>query len=231
MIKKLLLFFICLTAIWIFFHMLHPAVKPLASGDPSPTAFMRHRADEARSQGRSFTIRHQWVSLKHISPYLVQAVLIAEDDKFFSHHGFDFDMIKQAIRKNLRHGGIKFGASTITQQLAKNLFLSPQRSFYRKFQEAVITLRLELNLAKERILELYLNLVELGPGVFGVQAAALAYFGIPAASLSPRQAASLAAILPSPRRYSAVNPSPHVRQRIDELLGIMRKRGLGKVHR
>ena len=231
MIKKIILFGLCLSAIWLFFHLLHPDLSVLSAGDPGPSALMGQRQAQAKNEGRTLRIRRRWVGLKKISPYLVQAVLIAEDDKFFSHHGFDFGMIQNAVLSNWEEGRIKYGASTITQQLAKNLYLSPRQSFYRKLQEAVLAFRMEMALDKPRILELYLNLVEWGPGIFGAEAAARFHFGVSAGGLSPRQAASLAAALPSPRRFSPARPSEAMSRRIARLLAVMAQRGYGKLNR
>jgi monofunctional biosynthetic peptidoglycan transglycosylase len=160
-----------------------------------------------------------------ISQYLVQAVVISEDDKFWTHDGFDFEAIKTALEKDLRKKTWRYGGSTITQQLAKNLFLSPSRNPIRKLREIILTWRLERALPKKRILELYLNVVEWGSGIFGAEAASRRYYGKPAAALNPQEAAHLAVVLPSPRRYNPLSGSDYIEGRAREVLEIMIKRG------
>src|SRR5690606_24396587 len=146
---------------------------------------------------------HRWAAYDTISPSLRRAVVAAEDDRFMGHYGFDWNGIQHAIERNRARGATHAGGSTISQQLAKNLFLSPSRSYLRKGQEALITLMLETTWSKRRILEVYLNVVEWGDGVFGAEAAAWRYYGINAARLGPAQAARLAVMLPNPRAYGA----------------------------
>jgi monofunctional biosynthetic peptidoglycan transglycosylase len=168
---------------------------------PASTAFMARRLDELREANPRARLRHRWVPYAHIADTLKHAVVAAEDAKFLDHEGFDWEAIQKAIEKNERRGRVVAGASTISQQLAKNLFLSGERSWLRKAREAVITAMLEHAMNKRRILELYLNFAEWGEGVFGAEAAARYHFGVPASRLDAAQAAWLAAILPSPRRY------------------------------
>ena len=191
------------------------------SYDPGPTAFMEARLDEMRKKDPKATLRHRWVSYQRISPHLKRAVVAAEDAKFVGHEGFDWEAIQKAIDRNERRGRIVAGASTISQQLAKNLFLSAERSWMRKAQEAAITWMLEKTMSKQRILELYLNVAEWGEGVFGAEAAARHHFGIGAESLSAPQAAWLAAILPSPRRYGRGQVTAYLRERVGVLLARM----------
>jgi monofunctional biosynthetic peptidoglycan transglycosylase len=180
-------------------------VPPLAS------SFMLQREIEARVAGeKGFVLRHQWVPLRAISPEMGVAVVAAEDQKFPTHSGFDWHSIGEAISEGDEKPR---GASTLTQQVAKNLFLWPGRSFLRKGLEAWFTVLLEAAWPKRRILEVYLNLAEFGPGVYGVGAASQRYFGKPAAALSRGEAALLAAVLPSPRRLRVADPSPYVRER------------------
>lgn len=146
-------------------------------------------------------LKHKWVALNDISPYLPQAAILAEDDRFYEHNGFDWEAIKHAIEVNWQRKEFAFGASTITQQVAKNLYLSPAKNPLRKFKEMLITVKLERDLSKERILEIYLNIVEWGPGVFGAEAAANHYFNTSAKHLSAANSAFLVSILPSPIRY------------------------------
>jgi len=211
------------------YNLFWPDVGSLARRNPKKTAWMELREREWASRGERKRIRQVWVPYARISPYLIQAVLIAEDDKFMHHSGFDLDMIWKAFKRNIDAGRVKYGASTITQQLAKNLYLSPSRNPLRKVREAILTWRLETSLSKKRILTLYLNLVEWGEGIFGAEAAAGHYFGCAAADLSPGQAARLAACLPNPRKYSPVGSSRFVARRTERILGIMEDRGLGTI--
>jgi monofunctional biosynthetic peptidoglycan transglycosylase len=169
--------------------------------NPSHTAWMNMRLKQAKARHRKLVIRHDWVPLNSISKNLQLAVIKAEDDRFYQHWGFDIEAMRKAYNRNERSNRIKFGGSTITQQLAKNLYLSPQRSYWRKFREAWITLNMELFLSKRRILELYLNSIEWGPGIFGVEAGAKHYFNVNAKNLNLEQSCRLAAIIPSPLRY------------------------------
>lgn len=169
--------------------------------DPASTSFMRLRMEELRERKPDATLRHQWVPYEQISVHLKRAVIAAEDDSFVDHEGFDWEGIERALEKNEKKGRAVAGGSTISQQLAKNLFLSPSRSYLRKAQEAVITVMIEQLWSKRRILEVYLNVVEWGEGVFGAEAAARRYYGIPASRLGPTEAARLAVMLPNPRRY------------------------------
>jgi len=155
------------------------------------------------------------VPYERISNNLKRAVIAAEDAKFLDHDGFDWEGMQKAYEKNFKKGRIVAGGSTISQQLAKNLFLSGERSLWRKAQEAVITVMIELVMSKRRILEIYLNMIEWGNGVFGAEAAARYYFGTSAAALAPEQAAQLAAMIPSPRRYSQGRETPYLQRRTD----------------
>jgi len=173
---------------------------------------------------KNFRFRHSWVGLKKISPYAPLAVIASEDQKFPDHRGFDFEAIEKAWEHNQRKKKVH-GASTISQQLAKNLFLWPQRSFVRKGLEIYFTLLLEGLWPKRRILEVYLNVAELGPGIFGVEAASQAYFRKPASRLSSREAALLAATLPSPLHFNPAKPSGYLRQRAAQIQQQMRQLG------
>jgi len=189
--------------------------------EPATTAFMEARIERLREKDPRAKLEQRWVPYERISTQLKRAVVAAEDAKFVDHEGFDWEAISKAIEKNERKGKVVSGASTISQQLAKNLFLSGQRSWLRKGEEAVITWMLESTLSKRRILELYLNFAEWGEGVFGAEAAARHHFGVAAAALSPTQAAFLAAILPSPRRYAPDRITPYVAGRIETILARM----------
>ena len=170
--------------------------------NPSSTAFTERRFDSLRADNPTVRLRREWVPYERISEHLKRAVVAAEDARFLDHEGFDWQAIQKAMAKNEQRGKVVAGASTISQQLAKNLFLSGERSWLRKAEEAAITWMMERVMSKRRILELYLNVAEWGEGVFGAEAAARYHFGISAAALGPEQAAWLAAILPSPRRYA-----------------------------
>ncbi len=169
--------------------------------NPQQTSFMRLRLSAMQEKQPQARLKHQWVDYAQISPQLKRAVVAAEDDRFVDHDGFDWIGIQRALEKNQKRGKSVAGGSTISQQLAKNLFLSPSRSYLRKGQEAVITLMIETLWDKRRILEVYLNVVEWGDGVFGAEAAARHYYRLPASSLGPAQAARLAVMLPNPRKY------------------------------
>ncbi len=187
---------------------------------------MEYREKEKKNKGQKYRIVQIWVPFSRISPYLVKAVLIGEDDKFWKHEGFDYDAIQKAVEKNLHQGKFKFGGSTISQQLAKNLYLSPKKSLWRKTGEAVLTWQLERTLSKRRILELYLNVAEWGEGIFGAEAAARHYFGSRSADLTPQQAARLAAVLPNPRKYDPIGTQRYVLNRSGHILKIMIRRGI-----
>jgi monofunctional biosynthetic peptidoglycan transglycosylase len=168
---------------------------------PAETSFMSLRLDELTSGKPDAELHYRWVPYDKISIHLKRAVIAAEDDKFIDHEGFDWEGIQKAIEKNQKKGRMVAGGSTISQQLAKNLFLSPSRSYFRKAEEAIITVMIEALWDKRRILEVYLNVVEWGNGIFGCEAAAQRYYRIPAAQLAPAQAARLAVMLPNPRKY------------------------------
>lgn len=189
--------------------------------DPRQTHFMAQRLAELREKNSKAELRHVWVPYEKISIHLKRAVIAAEDDKFIDHEGFDWQGIQKAIEKNEKKGRIVAGGSTISQQLAKNLFLSGTRTPWRKAQEALITIWLETFWDKRRILEVYLNVVEWGEGVFGAEAAARHYFGISAAQLSPEQAARLAVMLPAPRRFEKNPYSDYLNRRTRQIAGRM----------
>jgi monofunctional glycosyltransferase len=191
------------------------------SFQPDSSAFMDRRVEQLRAKDPKAKLTQQWVPYERISNQLKRAVVAAEDAKFVGHEGFDWEAISKAIEKNEKRGKVVSGASTISQQLAKNLFLSGERSYLRKGQEAVITWMLEAALSKRRILELYLNYAEWGEGVFGAEAAARHHFGSSAAALGASQAAYLAAILPSPRRYARGHTTPYISSRMETILARM----------
>jgi len=188
---------------------------------PGETSFMAQRMEEARAKNPRAELRYKWVPYARMSPQLKRAMIAAEDAKFVDHEGFDWDGIALALEKNQRRGRIVAGGSTITQQLAKNLFLSPSKSYVRKAEDAVITGLLEVLLPKRRIFELYLNVIEWGNGVFGAEAAAQRYFGVSAAQLSAAQAARLAAMAPNPRFYERNQGAPGLNRKIGIILARM----------
>lgn len=189
--------------------------------NPETTAFMRSRIERLREERPDAVVRHQWVPYRHISIHLKRAVIAAEDATFVEHSGFDWKGIQVAMERNLREGEVVAGGSTITQQLAKNLFLSGDRAWWRKAQEAVIAVMIELIMDKRRILEIYLNVIEWGESVFGAEAAARYHFGVRASDLSAEQAARLAAMVPSPRRYAAGQTTSYLQRRTATLLARM----------
>ncbi len=196
-----------------------PDVAALRTRNPATTAFIeRFRRDHPGS-----TVSRRWVGYGAIAPQLKQAVLVGEDIDFFSHDGFDLDQIRVALRDAWDEKSFPRGASTVTQQLAKNLWLSPSRNPFRKVKEAILTRQLERDLGKRRILELYLNVVEFGPGVFGAEAGAEHYFGESASALTARQAAELAAGLPKPSRWHPGSDSRAYARRVEKLLARMEK--------
>ena len=183
--------------------------------NPALTAFMRHAIERREARYHDSSLRHRYVPYSRISSAAKRAVIGAEDSKFASHYGFDFEGIEHAMKKNLREGERVAGGSTITQQLAKNLFLSGRRSYLRKAQEAIITVEMETLLSKQRILELYLNYAEWGDGLYGIDTASRYYYGIPASQLGPWQASHLAAMLPKPRYYQRVGTTDWLAQKTD----------------
>jgi monofunctional biosynthetic peptidoglycan transglycosylase len=201
-----------------------PDVRPLATSSPQTTAFMELRAREARTDLRPAERVQHWAAYDEIAPSLKRAVLTAEDSAFFDHDGLDYEELRKSYEM-WKRGDFSRGASTITQQLAKNLYLSPSRNPMRKFRELLITRLLEGALTKRRILELYLNVVEWGDGIYGADAAARTYFRVPASNLSAEQSALLAGSLINPRRYSPGAPPRRLRQRQAIILRRMRSGG------
>ncbi|NTU68361.1 MAG: monofunctional biosynthetic peptidoglycan transglycosylase [Chlorobiaceae bacterium] len=225
--RNALLLFVLFLVVDIARYAVYPDVAKLAETNPPKTAFMEYREAEWRREGLvDKKVRQRWVPLKKVSPALVKAVLISEDDKFWKHEGFDYQAIESAVERNMKEGKFKFGASTISQQLVKNLYLSPSKNPVRKIQEAILTWRIERSLSKRRILELYVNIAEWGDGIFGIEAAARHYYGTSAAGLSASQASRLAAALPNPIRYQPDGPSSFIRNRSKRIYAIMLKRGV-----
>jgi monofunctional biosynthetic peptidoglycan transglycosylase len=218
--KVLLIIGICLPvgAVLFLWLLVMPDVSALRTTNPKGTALMEARQAQAKAQGRTVERQWVWVPLSRISPHLRQAVVTAEDASFFTHEGFDWEGIKDAALYNLEAGEFKRGGSTITQQLAKNLYLSSERSLLRKARESLIARSLEQHLTKERILELYLNVAEWGQGVYGAEAAARHHFKKPSRALTADEAAWLAAILPSPRRYDPLRKTRFLTRRHERIL-------------
>lgn len=192
--------------------------------NPTGTAFMSAQLEQLRTRDPNARLRHQWASYEQISVHLKRAVIAAEDANFTEHDGIDWDAIERAYEQNLKRGKVVRGGSTITMQLAKNLFLSGSRSYWRKGQELVITYMIEFAMPKQRILEIYLNVAEWGVGVFGCRAAAQHYFGQEIHRLSAGQSARLAAMLPQPRHYDRNRNAPGLLRR-----AAMIQRGMGGI--
>ncbi len=189
--------------------------------NPESTHFMEIRLAELQAKDPKTQLKKQWVSYGKISNHLKRALIVSEDGLFINHEGFDWDGIQKAIEKNQKKGKIVAGGSTISQQLAKNLFLTPSKTTWRKAEEVIITLMLEAVWSKQRIFEVYLNVIEWGDGVFGAEAAARHYFGISAAQLSAEQAARLAGMVPSPRFYDRNRSAPGLTRKTQVILGRM----------
>lgn len=182
--------------LWIFLHICW-----WVNHNPSTSAFMEDRLEVLQEDNPDAVLKHKWVDYKNISPNLKRALIAAEDAKFVDHEGFDWEGIQKAYEKNIKKGKVVAGGSTISQQLAKNLFLSTKRTPWRKAEEAMITVMLEATMSKRRIFEIYLNVIEWGNGIFGAEAAAKYYYHTNAKNLSAEQAAKLAAMVPNPRYY------------------------------
>ena len=204
----LLITWFFLYQIWIFLHIVW-----WIKFNPTSTAFMQTRLAELLVENPKAELKHHWVDYDKMSNNLKRAVMASEDAKFAEHQGFDWEGIELAFKKNIKQGKLVAGGSTITQQLAKNLFLTSKRSLFRKFQEAIITVMLESMLSKQRIYEIYLNVIEWGNGVFGAEAAAKHYFNKGAHSLSTMQAAKLAVMVPNPRFYDAHRNTRYLNKR------------------
>lgn len=224
--KKVVLLFFIGPFLFICYYLIFPDVSSLKNNNPKKTSFMEYREREWKREKKKAKIRHQWIPLSNISPYLIKAVLIAEDDKFWHHEGFDFEAIEKAIEINIKYGRFKAGGSTISQQLAKNLYLTPSKNPIRKIKESILTWRIERNLSKKRILEIYLNVAEWGEGIFGIEAASRYYYGKAASDLTPMESARLASVLPNPRKYNPVGNSRYVENRSRIIYNVMVKRGI-----
>jgi monofunctional glycosyltransferase len=201
-----------------YIYLTLPDVRVLRTQNPQTTAFIELRARQARDKGEPVRRVQRWVNYSRISSYLKSAVLTAEDSAFWQHEGVDYKQLKESMEINLERMEFARGASTITQQLAKNLYLSPSKNPIRKMRELLIARRLEAELSKQRILELYLNVIEWGNGIYGAEAAARSYFGKSAADLTPQESALLAAAITSPRVFDPGKPSVRLRLRQEMVL-------------
>ncbi|MBI4412110.1 MAG: monofunctional biosynthetic peptidoglycan transglycosylase [Deltaproteobacteria bacterium] len=210
LIKFFLYAVIALVLFVALFFISLPNISYLRDHNPKTTAFMKRYINSVEAKGEDGVIDIRWIPYSRISSNLKKAVLISEDDAFFSHRGFDLKQIRESIKRNWRDKKFTRGGSTITQQLVKNLYLAPAKNPLRKIREWIITWQMEKTLTKQRIFELYLNVVEWGPGVYGAESAARYYFGKGCGSLGPSEAAFLAAILPNPVRYGAKRNSKRV---------------------
>lgn len=212
-IRNLVLFFFVFTIGWTLLAGFIPVLV---------TPLMVIRSVEAVIEGRSVKNSKEWVSIDQISPHLVKAVIASEDNLFTEHNGFSVQDMRKAWENNKKGRRIR-GGSTISQQTAKNVFLWNKRSYVRKGLEAYFTVLIELFWSKKRIMEVYLNVIEMGDGIYGAQAAAMEYYGKDASELTRRQSAAIAVCLPNPRKFSPVNPSPYIRRRISSIVSLMNK--------
>ena len=200
-------------ALLVYLYLTLPDVRSLKTSNPATTAFMELRDREARAKGKTPRRVQRWIAYSRISPHLKRAVLVAEDDAFWQHEGVDFEQLQESLEKDWARGTFARGGSTITQQLAKNLYLSPSKNPLRKVREFVIARRLEAELKKARIFELYLNVIEWGDGVYGIESASRTYFQRSAAELGPTEAALLAAAIINPRVLNPAHPSTRLLRR------------------
>ncbi|QEC53923.1 monofunctional biosynthetic peptidoglycan transglycosylase [Anseongella ginsenosidimutans] len=214
-IGKVLLWYVVITVSWVIIYRFVP---------PPVTFLMTKRLYEQFRDDRPLKLKKDWKSLKHISAHLPSAAIAAEDQRFLTHNGFDWKAIQRAYRQNQNGKRIR-GGSTISQQVAKNVFLWPGRSYVRKGFEAYFTVLIELFWGKKRIMEVYLNVAEMGIGVYGAEAAAWYYFDKPASQLSRYEAALIAAILPNPTEYPVRNPGPYVSRRARQIMRYMQPTG------
>jgi monofunctional biosynthetic peptidoglycan transglycosylase len=205
-----------------FIYLTLPDVRSLRSANPESTAFIDLRAREARARGQTPRRIQRWLPYARVSPNLKRAVLVTEDSRFWTHEGIDFDELKESMEVNIERMEFARGGSTITHPLAKNLYLSPSKNPVRKLRELLIARRLEAELSKQRILELYLNVIEWGDGIYGAEAAARTYFHKSAADLSPPESALLAAAITNPRVMNPAHPTARLRRRQDM---VMRRMG------
>jgi monofunctional biosynthetic peptidoglycan transglycosylase len=206
-------------------YLFYPNVDDLQTIRPIPTAFMQYRKEQWKEENRDMTITQKWVTMKNISPNIIKAVLIGEDDGFWNHDGFDVKGMENAIERSIEKGTLA-GGSTISQQLSKNLYLSPSKNPVRKLKEAILTWRIERTLSKRQILEIYLNVAEWGDGIFGIEAASRHYYHKSAKNLTAREASRLAAVLPNPIRFNAIGTQKYVVSRARIIYKTMQRRGV-----
>lgn len=190
---------------------------------PRRTPLMLKRVMEQMGEDKKYDFHHKWIPIEEISPHLIQAVVATEDNRFMKHHGIDFGAIKKARIHNQKSTKRKRGASTISQQTAKNLFLWPARTYIRKGFEVYFTLLIETVWSKKRVMEMYLNMIEMGPGIYGAEAAAQHYFNKPASFLSSHEAVLIAVSLPNPRKRNPAKPTKYMLQRQQQILSLMKK--------
>jgi monofunctional biosynthetic peptidoglycan transglycosylase len=224
-IKSLLILFAAIILLQIIF-LPYGDVKQLKAKNPGETAFMREHEERAKKTNRSFHKMQHWIPLRSIPTEAVNAVIVSEDGTFWSHGGFDWFEFKESVERNFEEGRAARGASTITQQLAKNLYLSSSKNPLRKLKEWVLTWYIEQQLSKLRILEIYFNVIEWGDGVYGIEAASRYYFNKSASELNREECARLAAIIPSPRKHRADVDSKYVLRRSKLILERMDARGM-----
>lgn len=210
------------TAFVIYILVSLPDVSDLKTQNPETTALMKMRIKQAENEGTEYVLKQDWVSFEHIPQLFKDTVRIAEDFGFYWHKGIDYEELKEAIKQSIRERRFVRGASTITQQLAKNLYLSTEKSFFRKIKEYLIARRMEKTLTKDRIFELYLNIIEMGPGIFGIQAASQHFFGRSVSELSLEEVIRLTAVLPRPLKTDPRHNSPWLRWRCRWLLSKLR---------
>jgi monofunctional biosynthetic peptidoglycan transglycosylase len=218
-----ILYFIAILAALQYLSLPNNSLQALRKENPGRTALMKQRLIEGNE--KLFSIKQIWVPLVRVSPHLQHAVIVAEDGTFYEHSGVDWYELEESLEKNIEKGKSVRGGSTISQQLSKNLFLSTSKDPLRKLKELIITLRMERTLSKRRILEIYLNIIEWGPGVFGIEAAARRYFGKSASALSREEAIRLAAVIPSPLRHQPNQSTRYVVRRSEIINQRMIARG------
>ena len=224
-LKSAIVLFVAIILFQIIF-LPYSDVKQLKTKNPGETAFMREYMDRAKKEKRPFHKKQSWISLKSIPQDAVDAVVVAEDGTFWWHDGFDWFEFKESVEKNFEEGRAARGASTITQQLVKNLYLSSSKNPLRKLKEWILTWYMEQQLSKSRILEIYFNVIEWGDGVYGIEAASQYYFDKPASDLNRDECTRLAAIIPSPRKHRADVDSQYVLRRSKLILERMEARGM-----
>lgn len=222
---KIILILFVLEAIDIGRYAVYPNIAALKNERPVPTAFMEYRENQWADENRDMRLTQKWVSMDKISPNIIKAVLIGEDDGFWKHDGFDIKGMENAIERSIKKKTLA-GGSTISQQLSKNLYLSPSKNPVRKIKEAIITWRIEKTLSKRRILEIYLNVAEWGDGIFGIEAAARHYYHKSAKNLTANEASRLAAVLPNPIKYNPTGNQKYVKNRARIILKTMKRRGV-----